>query len=69
MYHPKWRRCADRARVVKNKLPAWANAVDQTGIFPAGLIEAFARQGFLGMRIAEEYGGAGLELSHYCMAQ
>ena len=54
---------------VKNKLPAWANAVDETGIFPAGLIEAFARQGFLGMRIAEEYGGAGLELSHYCMVQ
>jgi acyl-CoA dehydrogenase len=54
---------------VKNELPAWANAVDETGIFPAGLIEAFARQGFLGMRIAEEYGGAGLELSHYCMVQ
>ena len=54
---------------VKNELPAWANAVDETGTFPAGLIEAFARQGFLGMRIAEEYGGAGLELSHYCMVQ
>jgi acyl-CoA dehydrogenase len=54
---------------VKNELPFWAEAVDETGTFPAGLIEAFARQGFLGMRIAEEYGGAGLELAHYCMVQ
>ena len=54
---------------VKNELPAWADAVDESGTFSIGLIEAFARQGFLGMRIAEEYGGAGLELAHYCMVQ
>jgi alkylation response protein AidB-like acyl-CoA dehydrogenase len=54
---------------VKNELPRWADAVDELGDFPAGVIEAFARQGFLGMRIAEEYGGAGLELAHYCMVQ
>jgi acyl-CoA dehydrogenase len=54
---------------VTNELAPWADAVDEHGDFPAGLIEAFARQGFLGMRIVEEYGGAGLELAHYCMVQ
>ena len=54
---------------VERELPVWAVVVDETGEFPAGLIEAFGAQGFLGMRIAEQYGGAGLELAHYCMVQ
>lgn len=54
---------------VEGQLRGWAERLDEEGEVPAELIALLARQGFLGMRISEDYGGAGLGLEHYCMVQ
>lgn len=56
-------------RFVEAELPAWAREADRTGRFPSGLMQTLARQGFLGMRISEEHGGAGMSLAQYCLVQ
>ncbi|HWD23513.1 MAG TPA: acyl-CoA dehydrogenase family protein [Burkholderiales bacterium] len=56
-------------RFVDAELPAWAEEVDRTGRFPHGLLQALARQGYLGMRIAEQHGGPGMSLAQYCLVQ
>ena len=49
------------------ELPHWAEEIDRTGTIPAGLWELFAKQGYHGMRLPPEYGGAGLSLFQYCL--
>lgn len=47
----------------------WITCMNEDGEFDASLVDAFASQGLLGMRIDSEYGGAGLGLYEYCIAQ
>ena len=46
-----------------------AATLEQMEGFPADLVAALAAAGFLGMRVPEEWGGAGMALGHYCIAQ
>jgi acyl-CoA dehydrogenase len=56
-------------RFVEGELAPFAEAMDRDGEIPPGLLPALARQGFLGMRIAEEFGGAAMSLAQYCLVQ
>jgi acyl-CoA dehydrogenase len=56
-------------RFVEGELRPFAEAMDRGGDYPPGLTEALARQGFLGLRLAEEYGGAGMGIAQYCLVQ
>lgn len=56
-------------RFVAAELQPWAAALDRGEAYPAGLVEALARQGILGLRLAEEFGGAGLGIAQYCLVQ
>ena len=49
------------------ELRHWAEEIDRTGKIPAGLWDTFAKQGYHGMRLPTEYGGAGLSLFQYCL--
>lgn len=55
-------------RFVEGELEPWADKLDDD-VFPQAVIDAMARQGLLGMRLSETWGGAGLSLAHYCLAQ
>lgn len=56
-------------RFVEGELQPFAEAMDREGNIPEGLLPALAAQGFLGMRIAEEFGGAAMSLGQYCLVQ
>lgn len=56
-------------RFVEGELQPFAEAMDRDGDIPDGLLPALAAQGFLGMRIAEEFGGAAMSLGQYCLVQ
>ena len=49
------------------ELRPWAEEIDRTGKIPAGLWDTFAKQGYHGMRLPPEYGGAELSLFQYCL--
>jgi acyl-CoA dehydrogenase len=49
------------------ELTKWAEVIDRTGTIPAELWELFGKQGYHGMRLPPEYGGAGLSVSEYCL--
>lgn len=50
-------------------LRPWCDTLDRSSCFPPDLVEALARAGYLGMRVPEAFGGPGMALGHYCMAQ
>jgi acyl-CoA dehydrogenase len=54
-------------RFVMDELEPFAAQVDETGAIPDTLIALMARQGFLGMRLPETYGGSNLSLAEYCL--
>ncbi|HEV7267189.1 MAG TPA: acyl-CoA dehydrogenase family protein [Falsiroseomonas sp.] len=56
-------------RFVEGELRLFAEALDRGGDYPPGLVQALARQGFLGIRLAEEHGGAAMGLAQYCLVQ
>jgi acyl-CoA dehydrogenase len=56
-------------RFVEGELQSFAAELDRGGDYPAGLTSALARQGFLGLRLAEEHGGAAMGLAQYCLVQ
>lgn len=49
------------------ELTKWAEVIDRTGSIPDELWELFGSQGYHGMRLPPEYGGAGLSVSEYCL--
>jgi acyl-CoA dehydrogenase len=49
------------------ELTRWAEVIDATGTIPDELWELFGRQGYHGMRLPQEYGGAGLNVVEYCL--
>ena len=55
-------------RFVEAELEPWAEKLNQS-VFPPALVKAMAGQGFLGMRLSEEYGGAGMSMAQYCLVQ
>jgi acyl-CoA dehydrogenase len=55
-------------RFVMSALEPWADKLNES-VFPPVVVRAMAEQGFLGMRLAQEYGGAGMSLSQYCLVQ
>ena len=59
----------DVRRFAERALGRFAEAMDRDGEVPDGLLPVLARQGFLGMRIAEEFGGAAMSLAQYCLVQ
>ncbi len=56
-------------RFADDVLTGWAEALDSADEFPDELVEVFAQQGYLGMRLPAEWGGAGMSLAHYCLVQ
>jgi acyl-CoA dehydrogenase len=56
-------------RFVEGELRPFAEALDRGGDYPPGLTQALARQGFLGIRLAEEFGGPAMGLAQYCLVQ
>jgi len=49
------------------ELTKWAKVIDRTGAIPDELWELFGKQGYHGMRLPTEYGGAGLSVIEYCL--
>jgi butyryl-CoA dehydrogenase len=45
-----------------------AKAIDESGEFPRGLVQALAERGLLGVTIAREWGGAGRDYVSYALA-
>ncbi len=56
-------------RFIQGELRPFAEAMDRGGDYPPGLTTALAKQGILGLRLAEEFGGAGLGIAQYCLVQ
>jgi acyl-CoA dehydrogenase len=55
-------------RFVEAELEPWAGRLEGTH-FPPQVVQAMAAQGFLGMRLDEEHGGAAMSLAQYCLVQ
>ena len=51
-----------------HELEPWARKIDETGEIPGEVTTLLARNGYLGMRIDEAFGGGGLTLAPYCLA-
>lgn len=51
-----------------NELEALARIIDETGEVPDEVTRVLAKNGYLGMRVDERYGGGGLGLAPYCLA-
>src|SRR3954467_13306660 len=54
-------------KFVTAELEPLAKVIDETGDMPREAIELLARNGYLGMRLDETYGGAGVGLTQYCL--
>jgi hypothetical protein len=54
-------------KFVTAELEPLARVIDDTGEMPEEAVTLLARNGYLGMRLDEAYGGAGVGLSHYCL--
>src|SRR5689334_6237099 len=52
---------------VSGELEPLAKVIDETGEFPAKAMQLLAKNGYLGMRLGEKYGGAGVGLAQYCL--
>ncbi len=52
----------------QNEIAPVAAHFDETGEFPSATIKKMAAQGFMGLEIPEEYGGAGLDTMAYVLA-
>ncbi len=52
---------------VQRELEPLAEVIDRTGDVPEELISLMARNGYLGMRLPEEFGGSALGLFAYCL--
>ncbi len=52
----------------QNEIVPIAGHYDETGEFPVGTIKKMGAQGFMGLEIPEEYGGAGLDTIAYVLA-
>ena len=54
-------------KFVDNELEPWAKVIDDTGEIPAEVTTLLAKNGYLGLRLDETYGGAGVGLAYYCL--
>lgn len=54
-------------KFVSTELEPLARVIDETGAFPQEALSLLARNGYLGMRLNEACGGAGADISQYCM--
>jgi acyl-CoA dehydrogenase len=54
-------------KFVAAKLEPLAKVIDETGDMPGEAVELLAANGYLGMRLDAQYGGAGVGLTHYCL--
>lgn len=54
-------------KFVAGELEPLAKVIDDTGEMPREAIALLARNGYLGMRLHERYGGAGMGLAQYCL--
>ena len=52
----------------QNEIVPIAGHFDETGEFPSATIKKMGAQGFMGLEIPEEYGGAGLDTMAYVLA-
>ena len=55
-------------RFTTDKLEPIAREIDRTGALPKSTWTLMRDQGYLGMRLPEEFGGGGLGLAMYCLA-
>ena len=54
-------------RFTERELEPWASVIDRTGETPREVTQLLARNGYLGLRLSESYGGAGLGLFASCL--
>ena len=59
---------ATMRKFVTKELEPLARIIDETGEVPDHVPALLAKNGYLGMRVDERYGGGGLGLAHYCLA-
>lgn len=54
-------------RLAQEKVKPRAIEIDEAGEYPHDMKELFARYGYLGANIPEEYGGSGLDMLSFCL--
>jgi len=54
-------------RIAREKILPRAAEIDETGIYPKEIWDCLGENGFLGLCIPEEYGGAGVDLFTICL--
>jgi alkylation response protein AidB-like acyl-CoA dehydrogenase len=52
----------------QNEIAPIASEIDETGEFPVATIQKMGEMGFMGIEVAEEYGGAGMDALAYVLA-
>ena len=55
-------------RFTGEKLEPIAREIDQSGEIPSAAWTLMREQGYLGMRLPQEFGGGGFDLATYCLA-
>jgi len=64
----EYREIRDAARkFTETVLEPFVPQIDETGEVPKDVVRLMAENGYLGMRLSEEHGGAGLSLFPYCL--
>ncbi len=56
-------------KLVEGRFADWPEQMNRHGKFTPEMVQVFAEQGLLGVRIGEQYGGAGMSLRQYCLIQ
>jgi len=54
-------------KFTQNVLEPFVSEIESTGTIPPELIKQMAKHGYLGMRLDERFGGAGLSIFPYCL--
>ncbi len=50
-----------------NELDPWSEVIEEKGEVPSEVVDLLAQNGYLGMRLDPEFGGAGLSIFPYCL--
>lgn len=54
-------------RFTERELEPWAKVIDERGEIPSEVIDLLRDNGYLGLRIGEEFGGAGMGIVPFCL--
>jgi alkylation response protein AidB-like acyl-CoA dehydrogenase len=66
---PEHQGVQEKARRVAREVAGQAAALEREGRFPAEILEIYRQEGFFGVALPKDYGGAGLDYQAYVLAQ